>query len=99
MRPSDASGVMQTLSVLSLAGPSPFPLAPVAPRQSLPLISLVVIVSNAIWWTPLQLLQRLRLGDVFHGLQYLAIVSIFHVKDQARVPECPGWFFHTPPST
>jgi hypothetical protein len=89
--------VMQTLSVLSLAGPvALFLWLRSRPGQSLPLISLVVIVSNAIWWTLFNYYNAFVWATVFHGLQYLAIVSIFHVKDQARrAPNAHGWFFHT----
>ena len=89
--------VMQTLTVLSLAGPlALFLWLRSRPGQSLPLISLVVIVSNAIWWTLFNYYSAFVWATVFHGLQYLAIVSIFHVKDQARrAPNAQGWFFHT----
>lgn len=89
--------VMQTLTVLSLAGPVAL-LVRLRSRtgQTLPLISLVVIVSNAIWWTFFNYFNAFVWATVFHGLQYLAIVSIFHVKDQARrASDARGWFFHT----
>ncbi len=35
-------------------------------------------------------------ATVFHGLQYLVIVSVFHVRDQERLASnSHGWFFHT----
>jgi len=93
MRPA----VMQMLTVLSLAGPAALFLWFRARRGgALPLISLVVIVSNAIWWTIFNYFNAFVWATVFHGLQYLALVSIFHVKDQARrAPNARGWFFHT----
>jgi len=89
--------VMQTLTVLSLAGPIALFFWLRSRRgQTLPLISLVVIVSNAIWWSVFNYFNAFVWATVFHGLQYLAIVSIFHVKDQARrAPNARGWFFHT----
>jgi len=89
--------VMQALTVLSLAAPAALWLWGRSRRAAaLPLISLVVIVSNAIWWTLFNYFNAFVWATVFHGLQYLAIVSIFHVKDQARrSTNARGWFFHT----
>src|SRR5215467_13791933 len=89
--------VMQALTVLSLAAPAALWLWGRSRRAAaLPLISLVVIVSNAIWWTLFNYFNAFVWATVFHGLQYLAIVSIFHVKDQARrSTNVRGWFFHT----
>jgi hypothetical protein len=53
-------------------------------RVVLPLISVVIIVSNAVWWTVFNILDAFLWATVFHGVQYLAIVSIFHVKDRLR---------------
>jgi len=53
---------------------------------ALPVISLLVIVSNAVWWTALLYVQAFGVATVFHGAQYLAIVTIFHVRDQAARP-------------
>jgi hypothetical protein len=56
-------------------------------RRPLPLVSILVVLSNAAWW----LVLRERTDDaflwatVFHGLQYLGITLVFHVRDrQAR---------------
>jgi hypothetical protein len=54
---------------------------------ALPVITLVVIVSNAMWWTALMYMNAFAWATVFHGLQYLAIVSIFHVRDQMGLPD------------
>jgi len=50
----------------------------------LPLISVLVIGSNAVWWTFFNILDAFMWVSVFHGLQYLGIVTIFHVKDRMR---------------
>lgn len=54
---------------------------------ALPVITLLVIVSNAAWWTALMYVNAFGWATVFHGLQYLAIVTIFHVRDQMALPE------------
>jgi hypothetical protein len=53
---------------------------------SLPLISVVTIASNAVWWTLFNFFDAFLWAAVFHGVQYLAIVTIFHVKDRLRDP-------------
>lgn len=50
----------------------------------MPLISMMVLVSNGIWWFVLPPLGAFAWGTIFHGIQYLAIVIIFHLKDQMR---------------
>ncbi|HSB61136.1 MAG TPA: hypothetical protein VLI67_05415 [Vicinamibacteria bacterium] len=54
--------------------------------RPLPLISLLVIVSNAVWWLVLLYVDAFAWATVFHGLQYLAIVTIFHVQERLRLP-------------
>jgi hypothetical protein len=67
-----------------------------ARRTTLPLISLCVVVSNGVWLIALNRLDAFAYATIFHGLQYLAIVSIFHVKDRLREPgNRRGWAWHT----
>lgn len=61
----------------------------------MPLISLLIVLTNGVWWIALDYLDAFVWATVFHGLQYLAIVIIFHVKDQLRRPENRrGALFH-----
>ncbi len=53
----------------------------------LPLISMLAVVSNSIWWFVLTPLNAFVYATIFHGIQYLAIVIIFHVKDQMSRPD------------
>ena len=53
----------------------------------MPLISLLIVLSNAVWWFALNTLDAFLLATVFHGIQYLAIVVIFHVRDQQARPD------------
>jgi hypothetical protein len=60
-----------------------------------PLISLVVVIANGVWWIFLTYLDAFAWAAIFHGLQYLAIAGIFHVKDQeARASNRQRWVFH-----
>lgn len=64
-------------------------------RATLPLISLCVVVSNGVWLVTLNRMSAFVFATIFHGLQYLAIVTIFHVKDQLRRPgNSRGWAYH-----
>ena len=54
-------------------------------KLSIPLISLLVAGSNAVWFTLFSLIDGFVWATMFHGIQYLAIVSIFHVQDH-----CPA---------
>lgn len=48
-----------------------------------PLIVLLLLVSNGIWWVVFtSYTNAFNLATMFHGFQYLAIVSIFHVKER-----------------
>lgn len=64
----------------------------VAQRRAMPVISLLAIVSNSVWLIVLLNRGLFWWAAVFHGLQYLAIVTIFHVKDRQRVGGASvGW--------
>ncbi len=85
----------RTLGVLTLILPAAVYVASLRRGVPLPLISLLVMVSNATWWTALFYLQAFAWATVFHGLQYMAIVAIFHVRERLQVPgNRRGWAFH-----
>ena len=52
----------------------------------LPLISMLMVISNSIWWFILTPLNAFVYATIFHGIQYMAIVIIFHVRDQMSRP-------------
>lgn len=61
---------------------------------TLPIISILMLAANAAWWCLLPQ-DAFVWATIFHGLQYLAIVAIFHVKDQmARKRNRHGPLFH-----
>jgi hypothetical protein len=60
----------------------------------LPIISVLMLVANAAWWCFLPQ-DAFVWATIFHGIQYLGIVTIFHVKDQlARPDNRLGWPYH-----
>lgn len=62
----------------------------------MPLISLLLLYSNVIWWFVLSHVNAFAWATIFHGIQYLAIVIIFHLKDQLAQPDNRhGILYHT----
>jgi len=55
--------------------------------RAMPLIGPLLMVSNGVWWLVLLPRQAFVWATVFHGIQYLAIVLVFHVRDQMERPE------------
>lgn len=55
--------------------------------RPMPVISFLMLITNAVWWFVLPPLQAFVWATIFHGIQYLAIVIIFHVRDQIRRPD------------
>src|SRR3989449_2305873 len=90
------TALSQTLTVLSLIAPvAAFLWLKRRRGLQLPAISLAVIFSNAIWWTAFNWFDAFIWATVFHGLQYLAIVLVFHIKDQERLGvSTHGWLYH-----
>jgi len=66
-----------------------------AGRARLPLISLLAVLANAIWLVMLnyEVAMVLAVIAIFHGLQYLALVTIVHVKERVKRPDnrAPVW--------
>jgi hypothetical protein len=81
------SAVLHALRALSLAAPFVLFGAYWWRRgRPLPLISLAVVFSNAIWFALVGARDAAVWATIFHGLQYLAIALIFHVRDQLAQP-------------
>lgn len=67
-----------------------------AAERGMPLISLLIIASNAVWFVVFEYFDAFAWAALFHGLQYLGIVTIFHVRDRQRVETVRhGWAYHT----
>ena len=90
------SGAVAGLRVLSFLTPAViFLLHQREGRSRLPLISLLILLSNSVWLVGLGYTTPLTIAvvTVFHGLQYLAILTIFHVKERVRAPAGPrAWW-------
>lgn len=50
--------------------------------RPMPLISLLMIIANGVWWLTLDYTNAFLWVTVFHGTQYLAIVIVFHVRER-----------------
>jgi hypothetical protein len=55
--------------------------------QPMPLIAPLLLLVNGVWWYLLPPLQAFIWATFFHGLQYLAIVLLFHVREQLARPD------------
>ncbi|MDG2207822.1 MAG: hypothetical protein P8K78_07950 [Pirellulales bacterium] len=56
-------------------------------KQVMPAICGLTLLTNGLWWFLFPPLQAFVWATIFHGIQYLAIVIIFHVRDQLARPE------------
>ena len=50
-------------------------------QHDLPAISWLLLLTNGIWWVVFSYWNAFVWATVFHGIQYLAIVTIFHLRD------------------
>jgi len=65
-------------------------------RALLPLISIAILLGNTLWLIAYGSIHTFAWATVFHGLQYLGIVTVFHVKDRLQQPgNAHGWAWHT----
>jgi hypothetical protein len=63
---------------------------------ALPFISIALLFTNAIWWAALDYLGAIMWATIFHGVQYLAIVIIFHLRDHPPRGDGPApWLLPT----
>jgi len=58
-------------------------------RSAMPLVSLLVVLSNGMWFVVFDFYNAFVWATVFHGIQYLAIVGIFYVRDRAGTSPRP----------
>ena len=58
-----------------------------ARRGVMPLIVPLLMIANGVWWLVLLPYQAFVWATIFHGIQYLAIVLVFHVRDQLSLPD------------
>jgi hypothetical protein len=55
-------------------------------NQAFPLLALLVIVTNGMWFVFFGYFGAFIWSTVFHGIQYLALFAVVHVKDQLAEP-------------
>ena len=90
------TGVGRALWALALAAPVLL-YVKVSRAESgpMPLIGILSVVANGVWFLVLGPLDAFVWATVFHGVQYLAIATIFHVEDRMSVPgNRQGRLFH-----
>lgn len=77
-------GLVQAISVLIFLLPVGLYLRT---GMRMPLMSLLLLFSNGVWWITLSYTEAWFWATIFHAIQYLAIVMIFHVKDQMSLQQ------------
>jgi hypothetical protein len=88
--------LVRGLAPASLALPAVWFFAMRSRGAVVPAISLLIVFTNGVWWIALNYVHAFFWATVFHGLQYLAIVMIFHVRDRERLPgNHHGWAYHS----
>jgi hypothetical protein len=89
------------LMAAGLGGPVLLWLAFARRARPMPAISALALAVNGIWWFFLPPIEAFVWATFFHGLQYLALVMIFHVREQTarpgnrRGPVYHGLWFYT----
>jgi hypothetical protein len=63
--------------------------------RAFPLISVIAMLANASWWMNRDVVVSFAWVALFHGLQYLPIVTAFHVRERLKEPgNTRGWLYH-----
>ncbi len=89
------SGLLTALDWLSLAAPIVLfawfvrradtrTAADGSARATLPILALVLMLSNASWWVLFSYWDAVVWATILHGVQYLGIVAIFHSEDRMQ---------------
>lgn len=90
------SGVVTVLSAAVLLLPfSLFWQLHRARGRNVPLIALLLQVTNGIWWLTTDYLSAFWWTTAFHSIQYLIIVVAMHVKEQTAQPNPKLGSWHT----
>lgn len=85
-------GVTRALVLFGFAAPLLWSARLIWRGRSVPLISVLIVFSNVLWWTVLSGIGAFVVATIFHAVQYIAIVVVFHVRDGAALPgQRHGW--------
>ena len=82
------SSLQQALSIAVFAVPIVLAMKLYRDRKEpLPIIAWLLILTNGIWWIGFEYLGAFGWATVFHGVQYLALITIFYVRDHPGVQD------------
>lgn len=76
---------VQTLGVAAFAAPILFFGTLYARGQRVPLIAPLLLGVNGMWWVILGYTDAFFWATIFHSIQYLAIVTLYHAADQTKL--------------
>ena len=74
-------------ALLAFAAPIAFAWVRYKRGRSLPLLALGAIYANSIWFVIFEFYEAFAWATIFHGLQYLVLVVVFHVRERVARPE------------
>lgn len=84
------------LLVFLLGGPIALAVYRQRRGHPLPMMSLILVATNALWWVLFVPADAFAWAALSHGVQYAAIATIFHVKDSKQAPNNRrGTVYHT----
>lgn len=78
-------GMAGTLGVATFVVPALFFGTLYARGRQIPLIAPLLLTVNGIWWIVLGYSDAWFWATIFHSIQYLAIVTLYHAADQTKV--------------
>lgn len=91
------SGILQTFGWASMLAPLAFFVLMAyrsrtvadegGSRAGLPLLAVVLMLSNAAWWSLFPYWDAVVWATILHGIQYLGIMAIFHSQEQVQRPD------------
>lgn len=58
-----------------------------SPSGPMPIIALLCVLTTTMWFVILDPLNAFVWATIFHGIQYLAIIMVFHVKERVAEPD------------
>jgi hypothetical protein len=79
------SAARPLLIALGLGGPLLLWVALARRGKTLPLTSGLALLMNGIWWYFLPAMEAFVWATFFHAAQYMAIVLVFHLRDQDEI--------------
>lgn len=83
---SAINGLQYVCAGLAFAAPLAFAFWRVRRGRAMPWLGLGAMLINACWFVIFDFYEAFAWATIFHGLQYLSLVFVFHVREQVAKP-------------